>query len=44
MALERARLNGAYNTRLDAYINYKLLLSDLMRKTFYDFEKDKAVQ
>jgi outer membrane protein TolC len=44
MALERERLNGAYNTRLDAYISYKLLLSDLMRKTFYDFEKDKAVQ
>jgi outer membrane protein TolC len=43
MALERERLNGAYNTRLDAYISYKLLLSDLMRKTFYDFEKDKAV-
>ena len=44
MALERERLNGAYNTRLDAYITYKLLLSDLMRKTFYDFEKDKPVQ
>ena len=44
MALERARLNDAYNTRLDAYITYKLLLSDLMRKTFYDFEKDKPVQ
>jgi outer membrane protein TolC len=43
MALERERLNNAYNTRLDAYINYKLLLSDLMRKTFFDFEKDKAV-
>jgi outer membrane protein TolC len=44
MALERERLNGAYNTRLDAYINYKMMLSDLMRKTFYDFEKDKPVE
>jgi outer membrane protein TolC len=44
MALERERLNNAYNTRLDAYINYKLLLSDLMRKTFFDFEKGKAME
>lgn len=43
MALERERLNNAYNTRLDAYINYKLLLSDIMRKTFFDFEQNKAV-
>jgi outer membrane protein TolC len=43
MALERERLNNAYNTRLDAYINYKLLLSDIMRKTFYDFERDQPV-
>jgi outer membrane protein len=39
MALERERLNNAYITRLSAFINYKLLLSDLMRKTFFDFEK-----
>ena len=44
MALERERLNNAYNTRLDAYISYKLLLSDIMRKTFFDFEKGKAVE
>ena len=43
MALERERLNNAYNTRLDAYINYKLLLSDIMRKTFFDFEKGQAM-
>ncbi|MFO7617455.1 MAG: TolC family protein, partial [Bacteroidales bacterium] len=43
MALERERLNNAYNTRLDAYINYKMLLSDIMRKTFYDFEKGRAL-
>jgi outer membrane protein TolC len=43
MALERERLNSAYNSRLDSYINYKLLLSDIMRKTFFDFETNKAV-
>jgi outer membrane protein len=40
MALERERLNNAYITRLSSFINYKLLLSDLMRKTFFDFEKN----
>jgi outer membrane protein TolC len=40
MALERERLNNAYISRLESYINYKLLLSDLMRKTFFDFEKN----
>jgi outer membrane protein len=40
MALERERLNNAYISRLESFINYKLLLSDVMRKTFYDFEKD----
>ncbi|MFH0760099.1 MAG: TolC family protein [Bacteroidota bacterium] len=43
MALERERLNTAYNSRLDSYINYKLLISDIMRKTFYDFENNKSV-
>ena len=33
MALERERLNTAYVTRLDAFINYKLYLADIMRKT-----------
>jgi len=40
IALERERLNTAYISRLDSFINYKLLLSDLMRKTFFDFEKN----
>ena len=40
MALERERLNNAYNSRLDSFIFYKLLLSDVMRKTFFDFEKN----
>ncbi len=43
MALERERLNSAYISRLESFINYKLLLSDLMRKTFFDFENNKSV-
>jgi outer membrane protein len=43
MALERERLNNAYISRLEAYINYKLLLSDLMRKTFFDFERNVSL-
>jgi outer membrane protein len=43
MALERERLNTAYVSRLESFISYKLLLSDIMRKTFYDFEKDISV-
>jgi hypothetical protein len=43
MALERDRLNNAYTSRLDSYIIYKLLLSDIMRKTFFDFEKNVSM-
>lgn len=43
LALERDRLNNAYNSHLSAYINYQLMLSDLMRKTFYDFVEDKPI-
>lgn len=43
MSLERERLNSAYISRLEAYINYKLLLSDIMRKTFFDFEKSLSL-
>ncbi len=43
MALERERLNNAYVSRLESFITYKLLLSDLMRKTFYDFENDRSM-
>jgi outer membrane protein len=43
MALERERLNSAYLTRLESFINYKLLLSDIMRKTFFDFEKNVSM-
>ncbi|MDR1517126.1 MAG: TolC family protein [Dysgonamonadaceae bacterium] len=44
LALERNRLNTAYNTHLDAYINYQLSLADLMRQTFYDFSTGTAVE
>lgn len=40
LALERDRLDRAYNTHLSAYINYQLKQADLMRKTFYDFKKN----
>lgn len=40
LALDRIRLNRAYNSHLSAYIDYKLSLADIMRKTFYDFEKN----
>jgi outer membrane protein TolC len=39
LALDRTRLNAAYQSHLDAYISYKLLLADVMRKSFFDYEK-----
>ena len=39
LALDRTRLNASYQSHLDSYISYKLLIADIMRKTFYDFEK-----
>jgi len=44
LALERNRLNNAYNSHLRAYINYQLKLADIMRRTFYDFQKDQAIE
>jgi outer membrane protein len=43
LALDRVRVSNAYITRLDAYIEYKLLVIDIARKTFYDFEKDSSL-
>ncbi|HPR31449.1 MAG TPA: TolC family protein [Prolixibacteraceae bacterium] len=43
LALERVRLNNAYTSHLDAYIAYELNLSDLMRKTFYDYKNNQPV-
>ncbi|MDR2622367.1 MAG: TolC family protein [Dysgonamonadaceae bacterium] len=44
LALERNRLNTAYISHLNAYINYQLALADLMRKTFYDFKNERSVK
>jgi len=44
LALERTRLNTAYTSHLRAYISYQLLLADLMRKTFYDFQKNELIK
>ncbi len=43
LALERERLNNAYNSHLRAYINYQLMLADIMRKTFYDFQREISI-
>lgn len=43
LALELDRLNTAYNSHLKAYINYQLMLADIMRKTFYDFQRDSSI-
>ncbi|MCF8358320.1 MAG: TolC family protein [Prolixibacteraceae bacterium] len=43
LALERVRLNNAYTSHLEAYIAYELNLSDLMRKTFYDFKNNQPI-
>jgi outer membrane protein TolC len=44
LALERNRLNNAYNSHLRAYINYQLMQAELMRKTFYDFQRNEAIK
>lgn len=44
LALERDRLNNAYNSHLRAYINYQLMLADIMRKTFYDFQRESSIK
>jgi outer membrane protein len=44
LALERNRLNNAYNSHLRAYISYQLKLADIMRKTFYDFQKNEEIK
>ena len=44
LALERTRLNSAQRNHLDAFVAYQLLISDLTRKTFYDFENDREIE
>lgn len=43
LALDRQRLSQAYQSRLGAFKEYKLLIADLARKTFYDFEHDRPL-
>ncbi|NOU60173.1 TolC family protein [Marinifilum caeruleilacunae] len=43
LALDRERLDNSHVSHLEAYISYKMNLADLMRKTFFDFEKGMAV-
>jgi outer membrane protein TolC len=44
LSLERTRLNTAQRNHLDAFVSYRLLLADLMRKTFYDFEQNVPIE
>ena len=44
LALERTRLNSAQRNHLDAFVTYRLILADLMRKTFYDFLNDIQIE
>ena len=44
LASERTRLNTAQSIHLDAFVTYQLLISDLTRKTFYDFLNDSAIE
>lgn len=43
LGLDRIRFTNAQNSYLQAYINYKLQLLDLNRKTFFDFENNKPL-
>ena len=43
LALDRNRLSQAYQSRLSALIDYKLLLQDITRKTFFDFVNNKEI-
>ena len=43
LALDRERLDKTNESHLAAFIAYKLKLADLMRKTFYDFEKNQPI-
>jgi outer membrane protein TolC len=43
LGLDRIRYNTAQQSHLNAYISYKMLLLDLNRKTFYDFENNVSL-
>ncbi|MDR0428094.1 MAG: TolC family protein [Dysgonamonadaceae bacterium] len=44
LALERNRLNNAYISHLNAYINYQLSIAELMKETLYDFKNETRVE
>lgn len=44
LALDRKRLNTSKQSYLAAFIDYKLYLLDLKRRTFYDFEKNMSLE
>jgi outer membrane protein TolC len=44
LALERNRLNGAYNSHLNAYIQYQLSLAELMEQTYFDYINETGVE
>ena len=43
LALDRNRLTQSKFSFLNAYIDYKLSLADLKRKTMFDFEKNRSL-
>jgi outer membrane protein TolC len=43
LALDRNRLTQAKTSYLQAFIDYKLAVADLKRKTMWDFEKDQPL-
>ena len=43
LALDRNRLTQAKFSFLNAYIDYKLALADLKRKTMWDFEMNQSL-
>ena len=43
LALDRNRLTQAKFSFLNAYIDYKISVADLKRKTMWDFEKDESL-
>ncbi len=44
LALDSTRLNNTKMSYLNAYINYKLAVADLKRKTLWDFETNKPIE
>lgn len=43
LALDRNRLTQAKTSNLEAYVDYKLAVADLRRKTMWDFQSDSSL-